>query len=67
MLVLVLSEAVIVISEALLLLVLCEAVLVIEGIFKNRVNRFDSRARAPSQATEHEHEKEDQIISAQPD
>ena len=39
-----------------IVLVLSEAVLVIEGIVKNRANRFASRARAPSQATEHEHE-----------
>ena len=38
-----------------LVLVLSEAVLVIEGIVKKRFHRFDGRARAPSQATEHEH------------
>ena len=44
-----------------LVLVLSEAVLVIErsvkGRVKGRVNRLDGRARAPSQATEHEHGK----------
>ena len=40
-----------------LVLVLSEAVLVIERSVKGRVNRLDGRARAPSQATEHEHGK----------
>ncbi len=36
-----------------LVLVLDEAVHAIEGIVKNRDNRFTSRARAPAKATEH--------------
>ena len=41
----------------MLVLVLSEAVLVIEEIVKNHVNRFARRVRAPSQATEHEPEQ----------
>ena len=50
---LVLSKAVLVLSKAVL--VLSKAVLVIERIVKNGVKRVDPRARAPEQATEHEH------------
>ena len=44
-------------------LVLTEAVHVIEGIVMNRVNRFVRRARALWQSTEHGHEEDETIIS----